>query len=282
MPLMGIAEFIIGSLIGTLPHPRIFWRHPEEDCDPPSKPQTWSHAMSVFQIYLMALIALWLLAVAVRFRRSTLVLAGGLIAVGLVTFAAVMAGSVSPYQLGLGPQTSIPSMLGFALAGLAAMYAYSPVADRLATRWVAKPPTLEAFRALQQSRLKLLVGIIIAWIFGGFLEELTFRGIVLPSTQALASDWLPQPAAAGVAISAAAAGAGVIHLYQGPRAVIIIVQLSALFGVLFVVSGYNLWAVILCHGLYDTIAFVRFAAGKSKYSRLDDDHSGDEAGQPAS
>jgi membrane protease YdiL (CAAX protease family) len=238
--------------------------------------------MSAFQIYLMALIALWLLAVAVRFRRSTLVLAGGLIAVGLVTFAALMAESVSPYQLGLGPQTSIPSMLGFALAGLAAMYAYSPLADRLATRWVAKPPTLDAFRALQQSRLKLLVGIFIAWIFGGFLEELTFRGIVLPSTQALASAWLPQPAAAGVAISAAAAGAGVIHLYQGPRAVIIIVQLSALFGVLFVVSGYNLWAVILCHGLYDTIAFVRFAAGKSKYSRLDDDHSGDEAGQHAS
>jgi len=124
--------------------------------------------MSAFQIHLLALIALWLLAVAVRFRRSTVVLAGGLIAVGLATFAAVMAGSVSPHQLGLGPQTSMPSMLGFALAGMAAMYAYSPVADRLATRWVAKPPTLEAFRALQQSRLKLLVGIIIAWIFGGF------------------------------------------------------------------------------------------------------------------
>jgi len=34
-----------------------------------------------------------------------------------------------------------------------------------------------------------------------------------------------------------------------------------------VVAGYNLWAVILCHGFYDTIAFVRFATGKSKYSK---------------
>jgi membrane protease YdiL (CAAX protease family) len=58
----------------------------------------------------------------------------------------------------------------------------------------------------------------------------------------------------------------VIHLYQGPRAAATVAQLSALFGVLFVIDGYNLWAVIFCHGLYDTIAFVRFAAKKSKYS----------------
>jgi len=53
--------------------------------------------------------------------------------------------------------------------------------------------------------------------------------------------------------------------YQGLRAAIIITQLS----VLFVVSGYNLWTVILCHGLYATIAFVRFARQESRYSKLD-------------
>jgi membrane protease YdiL (CAAX protease family) len=68
-----------------------------------------------------------------------------------------------------------------------------------------------------------------------------------------------------IAVCAAAWGAGLIHLYQGLRAAIIITQLSV-FGCLFIVSGHNLWAVILCHGLYDTIAFVRFAKNKSKYS----------------
>jgi hypothetical protein len=47
-------------------------------------------------------------------------------------------------------------------------------------------------------------------------------------------------------------------------------QLSVLFGLLFVVSGDNLWAVILCRGLYDTVAFVRFANKSSKYSRLNE------------
>ena len=40
-------------------------------------------------------------------------------------------------------------------------------------------------------------------------------------------------------------------------------------GILFVASGRNLWAVILCHGLYDTIAFIRFANRQSRYSHFD-------------
>ena len=157
--------------------------------------------------------------------------------------------------------------VGFAVAGLAVLLAYSPVADKIATRLVDKPPTLGAFRALQQSRTKLVLGIVVAWVLGGFLEELAFRGIVLRSIRGLASTWLVAPVATGIAIAAAAVGAGLVHLYQGRRAVVIVTQLSVLLGVLFVVSGYNLWTVIVCHGLYDTIAFIRFAKKKSRYSR---------------
>jgi hypothetical protein len=80
---------------------------------------------------------------------------------------------------------------------------------------------------------------------------------------------LGAPTAAAVAIVVAALGAGVIHLYQGLRAAIIITQLSVLFGLLFVLSGYDLWTVMLCHGLYDTVAFIRFAMRRSKYSKPD-------------
>ena len=116
-----------------------------------------------------------------------------------------------------------------------------------------------------------MIAIVVAWVLGGFLEELIFRGIILQSVEALVSAWLVAPMAAGIAVCTAAIGAGLIHLYQGLRAAVIITQLSVLFGLLFVVSGHNLWAVILCHGLYDTIAFVRFANKKSNYSRLEGD-----------
>jgi uncharacterized protein len=172
-------------------------------------------------------------------------------------------------QLGLGTPPSWLSTIGFAVGWLALMLAYSPIADRLATRLVSKPPNLGAFAALRQSRSRLLIGIVAAWVLGGFLEELLLRGIMLQWVERLISNRLDAAIAAAIGICAAALIAGVLHLYQGLRAAIIITQLSILFGLLFVAAGHNLWTVMLCHGLYDTIAFVRFAQRKSKYSRLD-------------
>lgn len=154
-----------------------------------------------------------------------------------------------------------------ALAGLAALLAWTPIADRIATPLFPKPPALGAFRGLQQSTLKLVIGIIVAWVLGGFLEELLLRGVILQAVEAFFGQWVMPGWAATFGIVAAAAVATVLHLYQGPRAAFIITQLSVLFGVQFVASGYNLWAVILAHGLYDTFAFIRFAMGKSRYSR---------------
>jgi membrane protease YdiL (CAAX protease family) len=161
--------------------------------------------------------------------------------------------------------------IGLALLWLALMLGYTPIADRIGTKWVKKPPTLKAFRGLQQSRTKLILGIILAWILGGFLEELVFRGIVLQWVEAQLSGALTVPWPSAVAIVAAAVGAGFFHAYQGARAVIIIAQLSVWFGMLFVLSGHNFWAVFLCHGLYDTVAFIRFANKKSRYSQLEND-----------
>jgi membrane protease YdiL (CAAX protease family) len=217
----------------------------------------------------LLLTAIWLLLVVIRFHRSIPVLVGGLCAVGFYTLVALAYGGVTLDELGLGVASSWLSTIGFALAWLGLMLVYSPLADWLATRLVARPPTLEAFRAIQQSRIKLIAGIVVAWVLGGVLEELVFRGIVLKSVESLLTAWFSEPIAAGVAVCIAALGAGLLHFYQGHRAVVIVTQLSVLFGVLFVISGYNLWAVMLCHGLYDTIAFVRFASKKSKYSDLD-------------
>jgi membrane protease YdiL (CAAX protease family) len=229
--------------------------------------------MTPFQQLALLVIALWLIAVVVRFSRSRLVLVGGLFVIGLYTLGALVGGHASMAEIGLGAPPSWPITLALVVGWLALMLVYSPLADAIATRLVAKPPTLGTFKPLQESKLKLAAGIVIAWILGGFLEELVFRGLVLQSVFALAAPWLPAPAAAGLAILVAAGGAGIIHLYQGRRAVIIITQLSALFGLLFVLSGHSLWAVIACHGLYDTIAFVRFALKKSKYSRPEGDAS---------
>ncbi len=222
--------------------------------------------MTNFQLIALLLTVLWLVIVVVRFRRSTVVLLGGLFAIGLFTLVALVYGAVTLAELGLGAPGSWLLTVGAALVWLGLMLAYSPLADWLASRWFDRPPDLESFRVIQQSTAKLIAGIVIAWVLGGILEELIARGIVLKSIEFLLATWFIAPVAAGIAVCLAALGAGIMHFYQGPRAMVIITQLSVLFGVLFVISGYNLWSVIICHGFYDTIAFIRFARKKSKYS----------------
>lgn len=170
---------------------------------------------------------------------------------------------LTPQALGLNPASGWLETLLWALCGLVVMLAYSPLADRLATRLMKRPPTLGVFRPLQRSWAHLALGLLVAWLLGAGIEEIALRGVLLQWVAGLTTG------APGLAagLLAAALVAAALHLYQGPRAALIIGQLSWLFGLVFVLSGRNLWAAILCHGLYDTVAFVRFATGRSRYSR---------------
>jgi len=222
--------------------------------------------MTAFRIIAAVFVLAWLAVVGVRFRHSKPVLVGGLAIVGAAAGAAMLAGAVKPDAFGLGRPDSWLLTVVVAVAWALVMLAYSPLADALARRRFPDPPDLSAFDALRRSRTMLVVGIMVAWVLGGFLEELTFRGVLLPAIDAWLSPVLPRWAAAAAAILAAAAGAAVIHLYQGRRAVLVIGQLSVLFGILMVLSDNNLWSVMICHGLYDTVAFIQYANGTSRYS----------------
>ena len=223
----------------------------------------------MFQLIGLALTAVWLAIVGIWFRRSTPVLVGGLVVIAVYSLAAWIFGIAEPVDVGLNSPGSWWKTVLFSVIWTGMMFAYSPVADSIASRWVETPPTLDAFRPLQDSTAKLLTGIAIAWVLGGFLEELVFRGVVVNSFTTLLTPSLGEAPSAFLGIFVAAAGAALVHFYQGPRAMIIIAQLSVLFGLAFVLAGYNLWAAILCHGFYDTIAFIRFALKKSAYSNLD-------------
>lgn len=225
--------------------------------------------MTLFQQAALALTALWLLPVALWFRKSTRLLAAGLLGIPWLALMAAVMDWTSVEALGLAAPASWPKMAAVALGGLLVLLGWSPVADRIATRFFPQPPDLRAFRALQSSPLKAAAGIALALFAGGFLEELILRGIVLQAVETGLGTILPPAAATAAGLVAAAACGWALHLYQGPRAALIVGQLSFLFGLVFVAGGHSLWTVILCHGLYDTIAFVRFALKKSKYADLD-------------
>lgn len=223
--------------------------------------------MTGFRITAMVFMLGWLVAVGVRFRHSKPILIGGLVIVGTAAIAAMLVDAVEPDTFGLNRPRSWPFTVAGAVVWALVMLAYSPLADTLARKRFPEQPDLTAYDGLRRSRTMLLAGIAVGWLLGGFLEELAFRGVVLQAVEAWLSPVLPRPVAAAAAVLVAAAGAAVIHLYQGKRAVLIIFQLSALFGVLMVFGGHDLWAVMICHGVYDTVAFIRYANGTSRYAR---------------
>jgi membrane protease YdiL (CAAX protease family) len=219
-------------------------------------------------LLLLILTTVWLTLVTIRFRTSPAAQIGGLLTLAAAAFALIARGDLEPKDLGLGAPRSWMVTLGLSYGWALLMLLCTPFADWISTKLFARPPTLGAFPAIQESRPKLIAGILIAWVLGGFLEELALRGILLRATQGFLTAHIAGLAAV-IAIIAAAAGAFVIHLYRGLRAAFIVTQLSILFGILFVIAGHNLWSVILCHGFYDTVAFMRFANRASKYSNLD-------------
>jgi membrane protease YdiL (CAAX protease family) len=153
--------------------------------------------------------------------------------------------------LGLAAPTTWLHTLMYAVFWTGVLVAYSPTADWAAAKVFKAPPRLGLFLGVRDSTLKLIIAIALAWVLGAFLEEIVLRGVVVGALRFAVGTW--------PAVAAAAAIAFVIHLYQGPRGALITAQLSLLFGVLFAASGYDLWAVILAHGFYDTIALVQLA-----------------------
>jgi hypothetical protein len=63
--------------------------------------RSFQFTLTKFQQTALLLTVAWLVAVAVRFRRSTVVLVGGLVTIGLYTLVAIAYGGVTLNELGL-------------------------------------------------------------------------------------------------------------------------------------------------------------------------------------
>lgn len=219
--------------------------------------------MTPFQaIALLLTVSLCVLIVA-RFRslRVVVIGLGGITAYALVS---LLTGSLSAETLGLDKLDWILTGV-LALGWWVLMITYGPLADQIASYWFG-PALPDSFVTLQQAKFKLIQEILIVCGLNVILEEVVMHGIVLPSTAAGLAQWLPAWAAVILAIGVSAVGTGIVHLYRGVREVFIVTQLSALLGIFYVISGYNLWAVILCHGLYETTVLARLIMQQLKSS----------------
>lgn len=141
------------------------------------------------------------------------------------------------------------------------------VAVTLAVALIARPLAASLdLPAKDLSRLGALAGnpgqlalmLAIAWTTAAIGEEILFRGYLIPRLQRLIGGGR---LALAIAVVAQAGLFALAHATQGPQGALQAGIVALTFGVAFVATKRNLWALILAHGLIDTVSLIALYAG---------------------
>ena len=114
--------------------------------------------------------------------------------------------------------------------------------------------TISRFGDMEGNLQLYLWWVTLGWIFGGFFEEMLFRGFLLSRIELMLGKGKISTI---IAIFFQAAIFGIIHFYyQGAYGALTIFMAASFIGLCYVLFGRNLWPLILSHGLLDTLGFL--------------------------
>jgi uncharacterized protein len=114
-------------------------------------------------------------------------------------------------------------------------------------------PDLTDFSDVVGNATLLAVYLALNWILAAFGEEMVWRGYALPRAAEFLGSGMRAFVLALIVVNVAF---GLAHLYQGPSGVIQATVGGVLLGVLYLVTGRNLLAPILAHGIGNSIDFT--------------------------
>jgi membrane protease YdiL (CAAX protease family) len=98
-----------------------------------------------------------------------------------------------------------------------------------------------------------LLALLIVWTFAGFGEEFAYRHYLLTRAASAAGGSI---AAYWLAVIAVSVLFGFGHYYKGPAGIVDSGIAGLILGAAYMLSGRNLWAPILAHGLIDTCGVI--------------------------
>lgn len=122
-----------------------------------------------------------------------------------------------------------------------------------------KQPDLEDFRMLTGNLWLFLVVLVLAWIQGGFGEEMAYRGYLMNRVADLGNRGTGSWMASLVLVSMLF---GFAHTYQGITGVIENVVAGLLLGLLYLRTGRNLAVPIIAHATADVADLSLIFLGK--------------------
>ncbi|UCD42565.1 MAG: CPBP family intramembrane metalloprotease, partial [Chloroflexota bacterium] len=159
-------------------------------------------------------------------------------------------------QIGMARPKSWPRtvLLGFgtAAAVLLMVLVITTIATNLPGSEVAEAD-ISRFNPLEGNLPLLIISLALVWTAVAFGEEMMFRAFLINQLGVLFQNkrlrWT-------LSLIFSSIFFGLVHFYEGPLGIVLTGLTGLLFGLIYLKSSRNLWAVIIAHGLMDTFTFV--------------------------
>ena len=120
-----------------------------------------------------------------------------------------------------------------------------------------EPEDIGLREILEDNPVALAVMIVMAWLVGGFYEEIVFHGFVFTRLETI----LPGKNAAVSSFVVTSFLFGAYHLQMGLGGALNALVVGTVYLGLFLYFERNLWASIVCHGVYNTIVMTLMSMG---------------------
>jgi uncharacterized protein len=162
-------------------------------------------------------------------------------------------------SLGFRTPTSFKRVAGLVVAGyLALIVGNAVVVLVLLPKLAVTQPNFGAFSGLKGHPALFAFWLVFAWVSAAFGEELQFRGFLWSRLERLFGGGR---GSAVLTLFTQAALFGLCHLYQGVGGVIATGMAGLVLGGVYWAGKRNLVAVIILHGLIDTVSLTVLFSG---------------------
>ena len=147
----------------------------------------------------------------------------------------------------------VGSMAAVAILGIMQLLVF-PVLEQFIE---FEPTDLGLYDFLRESKAQFVIIVVMGWLIGAFYEEIVFHGFIFNRLERL----IPGKYATAAGFVASCVLFGAYHLQMGSAGAFNALVVGIVYQGLFLYFKRDLWASIVCHGVYNTIVMTLIYLG---------------------
>lgn len=110
---------------------------------------------------------------------------------------------------------------------------------------------------IKASKAQFVIIVVMGWLIGGFYEEIVFHGFIFTRLEQM----IPGKYATVLSFVVTCILFGAYHLQMGSGGAFNALVVGGVYQSLFLYCKRNLWASIICHGVYNTLVMTLIYLG---------------------